>query len=249
MSSIAVNSFAPFKIWEKVELIVGDDDQAGHYLARIQDFINGGIIITEPEFIQGHTLLHENAEVKVLVTREDAVYQFHSSIKRILSQAKKQYLLTPPHYLERVQRRLFVRVEMSRPISWARIVPIAEWQLLDDRARWHASTTVDLSGGGVLFKVAEELEHHTRILVRPSMFADVGLPDTVAALSQRCFRRKTELFCGASFILADQLYRFFTSEELAALPKCITAFDTNAQNKLVNYIFKLQVALRRKGLL
>lgn len=249
MSSIAVNSFTPFKVWEKVEIIAGDDNQAGHYLARIQDFINGGIIITEPEFIQGHTLLHENAEVRVLVTREDAVYQFRSSIKRIFSQSKKQYLLTPPHYLERVQRRLFVRVQLSRPMSWARIVPVAEWQLLDDRARWQSTATIDLSGGGVLFKVKEEMEHHTRLLIRPSWFTDLGLPETVAALSQRCFRNKADLFCGAAFVLADQLHRFFTPEELAGLPRCISSFDTNAQNTLVNYIFKTQVALRRKGLL
>lgn len=74
----------PLRVWEKIELLVGDGDSAGHYLARIEDFINGGIVITEPEFLSGNSLMRENADIMVVVCREDAMYQFASTIRKAI---------------------------------------------------------------------------------------------------------------------------------------------------------------------
>ncbi|MCM2272958.1 MAG: flagellar brake domain-containing protein [candidate division Zixibacteria bacterium] len=249
MSTVSLHDAHQLKVWEKVEIVIGEGDQAGHYLARIQDFLNGGIVVTEPEFLHGHSLLTENSAVTVVVTREDAVYQFSSAIKRVLSKAKQQYLLNPPRHIERVQRRLFVRVELTKKMSWARIVPVAEWQSLDDRSRWTQTSTVDISGGGVLFRANDLMEAQTRLLLKVSTLSEIGLPETVAAITMRGFTRKNEYYCGAAFILADQVRRYFSTDELRSLPAEITAFDINAQNRLVSHIFQLQVSLRRKGLL
>lgn len=249
MTTATLHNAYQLKVWEKVEIVIGEGDQAGHYLARIQDFLNGGIVVTEPEFLHGNSLLTESAAVTVVVTREDAVYQFNSSIKRTLSRAKRQFLLNPPRHIERVQRRLFVRVELTKRMSWAKIVPIAGWQTLDDRSRWMQTSTVDISGGGTLFRANELLERQTRLLLKVDLLAEIGLPDTVAALTMRGFIHNNEYYCGAAFILDEQLRRHFSSEELKALPGDISRFDINAQNRLVSHIFQLQVSLRRKGLL
>ncbi len=247
--STAVQAVSQLKVWEKIELVIGEGDQAGHYLARIQDFLNGGIVITEPEFLHGNSLLTEQAQVRVIITREDAVYEFNSTVRRAMSSSKHQYLLTPPRRIERVQRRQFVRVTVTKRMSWAKVVPIADWQTLDERARWIPSSTVDISGGGVLFRTNELMERNTRLLLQISLLKELGLPETVAAICMRGFSRKNEYLCGVSLVTSKQLHRHFTAEELKVLPREIAEFDDQAQNRLVSHIFQLQVALRRKGLL
>ena len=54
----------PLTVWEKVEILVGDEDKTGHYMSRIEDIINDGIIISTPEFIDGITRLREGCEVR-----------------------------------------------------------------------------------------------------------------------------------------------------------------------------------------
>ncbi len=132
---------------------MGEPPTSGRYLARIQDFVNGGIVITEPEFLEGSTLLREDIDVLVLVTREDAIYQFSSKIKRMLSRESKEYLLTPPRRFERVQRRMFVRVETVKKMAYAVIPPLAGDASPDEQLAWQQSQTSDLSGGGLQFQI------------------------------------------------------------------------------------------------
>lgn len=247
--TVAQHANSQLKVWEKVEIVIGEGDQAGHYLARIQDFLNGGIVITEPEFLHGNSLSTENAAVRVIITREDAVYEFSSTVRRSLSSSRKQYLLNPPRHIERVQRRLFVRVDITKRMTWAKVVPVAEWQTLDDRARWIPTSTIDVSGGGVLFRSDSMIEHGTRLLLRISLLKEIGLPETVAAVAMRSFSRRSEYCCGASFVLSEQLHKSFNAEELGVMPREISLFDKNAQNRLVSHIFQIQVSMRRKGLL
>jgi len=53
------------KIWDKIHIYVGEGRERGEYLARIEDFINGGIIISQPEFVKGKTLLRDGIEITV----------------------------------------------------------------------------------------------------------------------------------------------------------------------------------------
>jgi c-di-GMP-binding flagellar brake protein YcgR len=171
----------PLRVWEKIELQVGQGDETGHYIARIQDFINGGIVITDPEFISGSSLLRENVDILVMVRRDDAMYQFASTIKRSLGNRGRQFILTPPRRFDRVQRRMFVRVEQHKKISYARIVPLGEWQSYDDRLAWHQTHTLDISAGGISFTVYDEIPSGEFLLLKPEYFKEAALPEFVVA--------------------------------------------------------------------
>ena len=73
--------------------------------------------------------------VAVIVNRNDAMYQFFSTIKRAIGKGGRQFILSPPRRYERVQRRMFARVNMQTKLSYSRIVPLGDWQSYDDR-RW-----------------------------------------------------------------------------------------------------------------
>ena len=245
----SVNLTQPLKIWERIELVVGNPPDTGRYLARIQDFINGGIVITEPEYLEGSTLLREDINVLVMVTRDDAMYQFSSQIKRMLSNVTREYLLAPPRRFERVQRRMFARVETTKKLTYAVIVPLGEWQSYDDRLEWHSSQTVDMSGGGIQFRSQEPLAVMTPILVKLEIFKEIGLSEYVVAIVRRCLIKENENYCGAEFLLSDQMHLHLSESQHLALPDSVTHFDRNSQNRLSAYVFSLQVNLRQKGLL
>jgi c-di-GMP-binding flagellar brake protein YcgR len=245
----AIGLSKPLRVWEKIELQIGDGPEAGHYLARIQDFINGGIVITDPEFLSGGSLLRENTAVIVMVRREDAMYQFVSTIKRVLGKGGRQFILSPPRRFERVQRRMFVRVDLHSKLSYARIVPLGDWQSYDDRLAWHQSRTYDLSGGGNLFHSVDEVPVGELVLLRMEYLKELQLPETIVAQAHRCALVKGEWQCGVQFVLSDTLSAHLEPREIAALPASIRRFDRNAQNRLSTAVFALQVELRKKGLL
>ncbi|MFQ5454382.1 MAG: hypothetical protein ACE5D6_09385 [Candidatus Zixiibacteriota bacterium] len=49
--------------------------------------------------------------------------------------------------------------------------------------------------------------------------------------------------------ISAYIYNYFDVNQLKLLPSSITLFDHTTQNKLVNYIFKHQIEMRKKGLL
>ncbi len=245
----AVGLSKPLRVWEKIELQVGDGPEAGHYLARIQDFINGGIVITDPEFLSGGSLLRENNTVTVMVRRDDAMYQFVSTIKKFIGKSGRQFILSPPRRFERVQRRMFVRVEHHGKLAYARIVPLGDWQSYEDRLAWHHSQTYDISGGGTLFHAVDEMPVGELVLLKLDYLKEIQLPDMIVARVHRCALVEREWRCGVQFILADTLPAHLEPREIAALPGSIRRFDRNAQNRLSTAVFALQVELRKKGLL
>lgn len=239
----------PLKLWEKLEIVVGEDSNAGWYLARIEDFLEEGIVISSPEFIEGGTLLRKNSHVAVFLTREDAVYRFYSRVKQVKTHLETIYLLTPPRGVKRIQRRHFVRIELYARVSYAKLTGDEKPKLSCDQITWRKSTTVDISGGGMLIKADENLAPRDLLLVKVDFFPEIGLPDTIAAICRRTFRQGNDSFVGIEFLLSQRLGHYFKKGELKNLPQSVRDFAPTAQNKLVVYIFHQQIELRKKGLL
>ncbi len=248
-STIATLPSKPLQIWEKIELEVGEGDQAGHYRARIQDFINGGIVITDPEFIEGHALLRENADVMVIVRRNDAMYQFQSVIRKTIGANGRQFILAPPRRFERVQRRLFVRVDLQKKLKYARIIPLEEWVSYDDHLSWHQTLTQDISAGGLSFKVYDEIPSGSLLLLMLEYTCELPIPEAIVGVIRRSFFKGGNWQCGCQFVLAESLPNYLEPREIQALPSAVTHFTRNAQNRLASGVFALQVELRKKGLL
>ena len=157
--------------------------------------------------------------------------------------AEKIYIIGDVHGCLDMLKRLMDK------ISWAIVKPVMDYDSFEDALTWHESTTVDLSGGGALIRVSEELTADDRVLIRLALFQGLGLPETVAAVCRRAAVREQQRLAGLEFILSDYLRKHFDSRELEQLPASVGLFDRAAQNKLVNFIFQQQVELRQKGLL
>ncbi|HUV31674.1 MAG TPA: flagellar brake protein [Acidobacteriota bacterium] len=249
MQSIQSKPDELLRVWEKIQIFVGDDGERGQYEARVEDFINGGIIISNPVFVQGHTLLRENVPVIVCFTREDAAYQFHSRIRRRLLKGDARMLLAPARNIQRVQRRRFFRIRTSAVVSYARLVPMLDWDNWEDCLTWEESQCVDISGGGVLIRTNEKLDDKTLLLMRLEFFRRHDLPELVVGICRRTFERESGHFAGLEFVVASRLHDYIDKKTLSRLPAAIRIFDNIVVNKLVSAVFREQVELRQKGVL
>lgn len=240
----------PLKVWDKLTLVVGEGNESGVYMARIEDIINGGIIITEPEFIRGKSLLRENLDIIVQVTRPDAVYQFSTRVRRLKSGRRGAVVLTPPRRYRRVQRRMFVRIEVCHRVEYAVVPSEFTWEEWERRLRWYESRTFDLSAGGVLVQMEPgSLSIADVVVLRMRWLEKAGLPAALLATCRRVSRRDDTPVAGLQFILADELEDYLPGTSGLLIPTTLRAFTVHAQNDLSRYVFNEQIELRRKGLL
>lgn len=239
------NTSQPLLLWEKIQITVGEDEKKGSYLARIEDFVGEGIIISNPEFLEGRTLLTEGCDITVLITRDDAVYQFHSKITRYDSSERSLFILTPLRALRRVQRRQFVRIETVDKVRFAVLGP----KPVSGKIEWHASISENVSGNGVLIRCPVRAERSDLFLLELNFFSELGLPQPVAGVCRRSFSKDNISYCGIEFVRSSQISQYFSAGALAELPRNITQFNTVVQNQLVTHIFNEQIELRKKGLL
>lgn len=249
MSVNIPQSSQSLEIWEKIEIIIGGDDDLGRYVARVEDFTEEGIVISPPEFINGSIRLRDNIDVRGMIARDDAVYEFYTRIRKVTENGHSHYVLSDPKNFRRVQRRQFVRIETLRDIS---IIPIKEQvsaELVLPQRAWDDAVSVNISGGGMLLQTSFEIPKGTVLLLKSRFFIETGMPITIAAIVRRCRGTKKCFHSGIEFIRNDHLDAFFTHDEVSRLPEAVTQFDFQVQNRVVNYVFQQQVNLRQKGLL
>ena len=249
MQSLKAKLGTELRIWEKICIVVGEGREAGIYEARVEDILNGGIVVTEPVFVSGHTLLRNGVAVAVQITRDDAAYQFFSNIRIQNTGASKRAHLSPPRGLKRIQRRLFARVDMSAPLLYSRITPDFDWAEWPAGVERHASSLVNISGGGLLMTIDTDVARNDVILLSLELLKEAEIPVELLAVSRRVFERNDHRYCGVEFLMTDDLGTHLGTAEVSKVPEKVCRFNDRFQDKLVTFLFHKQIELRRKGLI
>lgn len=240
----------PLEIWEKIELIIdSDDDGSGHYVTRVEDYTDDGIVVGNPEFIHGTSLLRENAPVVVIITKGDAIYKFNTRISRIENKRTDSFLLSPIGSVQRMQRRRFARVDYRVEVLYAPVSAADVKKRARGHLEWKTVQSVNLSGGGILIRGKERLETGEIVLLKTALFVELNLPETLAGIIRRCESKATSFLSGIEFIKSNLINETVSPPLLKCLPNSIREFNQRAQSKLTNHVFKLQIELRQKGLL
>ncbi len=243
------NAIEPIKLWEKIEIYVGEGSEAGRYLARIEDFARDGLVVSAPEYLAGGTLMRNGSDCTVLLTRRDAVYEFHTTITVAGEGERRRYVITAPGDVRRVQRRQFVRIDMMKVFSIALVPDRVGEDTTHQSLQWRQTRSINISGGGMLIEAPVSLKKGDLLLVKMKFFGEVGLPLALGAVCRRTESDKGALRAGIEFVRSEQIPKFFNEGQRRLLPESASYFDQTMQNKLVNYIFQEQVRMRQKGLL
>lgn len=242
-------STEPLKLWEKIEIVVGEGPSAGHYAARIEDFQEHGVVVTPPELVSGNTLLSSGCICLVMLTRDDAVYKFSTRIRTVETLNHRLYVLDPPQNVRRVQRRQYVRIDLWEKTRFAIVEKYAENKEGESDLQWDDGIIIDFSAGGVLLRSSDEIAVGAILTLSLDFLSEPNLPQIIAAVCRRSFTRDGLAMAGIEFLRRDLLDRVCNSAQLKRLPEAVRSFDKVAQNRLVTYVFKREVELRGKGLL
>lgn len=219
----------------------------GIFEARIEKLINGGIIITDPDFVRGDSELSEGAVITVQYTQAGSIYQFDSSIKSISIDGGTQVILSPARNIRKVQRRMFVRLGLHHDISYAIVAPDMSWIDWEDELKWHSAITYDISGSGMLLEKTSKISLNDILLLRLPFFREVGIVDPVAVVCRRISEYDENNLIGVEFILDRDLQEFFDKATISLLPRSVVKFDLLQQMKLSHYVFGKQISSRKEG--
>lgn len=238
----------PLKLWERLEIVVGDDRDGGRYVSRIEDFLDDRIVIDQPEFLTGNVLLTDNCDVSVLVTRKDAVYRFHSTLTKDDGKDHLSYSISKPTKVQRLQRRMFFRVDLLTKVNYSRMSADNSRAGVVEFGDSRSVSTINVSGGGMLLNAPAEMSPDDLLLLKVQLFAELKLPETVLGICRRVVTEKDKLVAGVEFVLAEQLNLHLTKNQVASLPSSVKLFDRLVQNRLVTSIFQKQVEMRGRGM-
>jgi c-di-GMP-binding flagellar brake protein YcgR len=249
VQSIKNNATSELQVWEKLRILVGDERDAGVYVARTEEFINGGIIITNPEFVSGNSLLRNDIPVIVQITRQDAAYQFHSRIRVQGDETTRRFILAPPRGLQRVQRRMFARVDFPTRVVYAPLPTDSKWQNWEKDGVWCETNAVNLSAGGLLMESSEDIKVGMLVALQISELRHNGLPTDYIAVCRRSFIDEGKRCAGVELISGSDLGRHLSKGDISRLPAKYKQFDRHIQDRLVTFLFQKQIELRQKGLI
>ena len=235
----------PLTVWEKLEIYTSDDDSKGVYLSRIEDFIGDELIISAPEFIHGNSLLRNNTEVLVLVTKKDAVYQFVTTIKKHTDENDTRYLLTTPKFPRRIQRREFVRINYSVPVEYS----VFNNNYIKENIKWYQSLTHDLSGSGMLIETISDVSEDIFLLIKSDIFKKLGIGQPILG---RCCRSEfidNGHFSAINFILSEDIKMYSDNVPFERVSGLADNFTFSVQEQLVSFVFQHQIEMRKKGIM
>jgi c-di-GMP-binding flagellar brake protein YcgR len=247
MAGTTVNRFnLPLDIWERVEIVIGDDKSQGLYVSRIEDFNAQGFLITKPDWVRGGKGLTTTADVFVQYKKPDAMYRFAARMKPYRSGEGQLFQIYSIGRVQRVQRRQFVRIEYSTRLKYAPVKVDCDFK---EELVWEQTFTGDISAGGALIASQSEIDIDDILILKFVDHGKLGIPRFILAVCRRKIKCDNKEYIGLEFVLKDNFDNYLTAPQLEKLPPEIYEFDDRTQNRLVRFVFEEQVRERQKGLL
>ena len=245
------NALYQVKIWERLQLAVGEPGKEGFYTCRVIDVADDCIVIDRPIFDRGHSLLANGRVVSANFTRVDAAYSFSARLRELSPKSPVKMLLTETSTVHRLQRRRYVRIEKAIMLKYAVIKrPIAERLEIEFDQIEDSVYSLNISAGGLAITIKEKLPDGAILLLDFTRADLIKLPEYMLAICRHVRTDENkQLIAGLEFMLNEDLRQFFEVKEIKLIPELYTNFSIHTQNELTSELFSEQLALRQKGLL
>lgn len=190
-----------FSINHRVEIFYNDNV----YESNIQDLTDEYIAINIPIKEGKYVVLDSNDYFEVLYYDQANVYKFEGKvIGRKGEGSLAQIIMEYPKHIIKIQRREFVRIEISHYINYLKI-EIGDKDedkiSLFNEKKGNKAILIDLSGGGFKAKLSEEIEIDDEII------AEIPYEDDKIIVKAKAVRVNMDdnkkFLCGFSFIDID----------------------------------------------
>jgi c-di-GMP-binding flagellar brake protein YcgR len=219
-----------FKLNQLAEIIVNEEGYKGVYASRIEEVNDTTLTLAMP-FYRGQIVpLRPGLNIKVSFSKERIVYSFETTILKRVRPPLPLLIVKKPVEAERRQRRAWVRIELSIPVKYRR------WKLgdslqsnSDSTADFTETSSIDISGGGMMFTTNEKLQQGDLLFVSLEIpdFGPLNVKSRITRISRTPPAAKAKYFVGVEFLDLRE----------------------NDQDRIVKIVFDRQRELIKKGLL
>lgn len=140
------------------------------YKSSVQDLSDNYVAIAAPIMGGVYLPLHKGDVFKVIYyIDEKELYEFQGSVVGRKIEGKVQLIVIEfPREFKLVQRREYVRVDVSHPVKYVKSIIASDLKLADnilDEGKGKNGNLVDISGGGFKIKTTEKMEHGNFIII------------------------------------------------------------------------------------
>lgn len=213
--------FDPLKINRPIDITTGGS-QSNTYRCKVKGFSGERMVALLPAEVTNPSDLIPGTKVKINYVDNTAVYSFYSEIIVLGSGMPLTVTLGKPLGLSRTQRRNFVRLDIKLKVISNKIDE-------DTTNESFTATTIDISGGGILFGC------NTELTAGQTLEATVFLSDNQTVTANGRVVRVIENS-------ASSKQRFSVGFEFISIKE-------SERDKIIKFIFNQQRVLRNKGLL
>jgi len=235
------------ELWERLTLALEKEGERSEFLTRVEDIRKDSYVLEMPVRQSGKSDLAKGDSVEVSYNKMDAAYTFKASIMDLFEGDRSSVEIKPQSEISRVQRRRFVRLDISGEISF-RIIDRSGSDIANIGAEFSGSL-LNISAGGVLFETQSSLTDNSIIVVSFSLKENEQLRN-ILALVKRAEQIDDDVYLvGAEFITDENMSTLGLDSLSKYLPPGTGTFDENLQKLLVQFVYRQQVDLKKKGLL
>lgn len=151
-----------FKVNMKLELFIDEK----YFNCNIQDVTEEYIATNIPISTGQYIPLSRGTSVEVIYYEEENIYKFKSSVIGRKFENIPILLLSKPTEIEKIQRRKYFRIPLLSSIKYKNLKnePKTNPKTIED-SEYTNAVLVDLSGGGMKVKVAEQVKQNDFLLV------------------------------------------------------------------------------------
>lgn len=234
-------------LWERLILVIEKGGMRSEFLTRLEDIRQSSYILEMPIRQSGNASLSKGDVVEVSYNKKDAAYTFKASIKDLFEGESSSIEVEKLTDAERIQRRRFVRLDISGDLDF-RILESPEGDESSISQKFHGSL-LNISAGGVLFETETRIEADSILILDFTLKGRYPLSNILTVVKRAEVIDDNMYIVGSEFIADENRARYGLETLGDFLPPGTGTFDENLQKLLVQFIYKQQVELRKKGTL
>jgi c-di-GMP-binding flagellar brake protein YcgR len=232
-------------LWEKLTLVLERGDDRTEYSARVENMTRDSLVAGTLIRCSGNSDLMKGDTVEVRYNRDDAVYSFKASIKDLFEGGNESVRMEKVGETRRIQRRRFVRLNVSGEITF-RILETGAGDEGKLSRKWTGSL-LNISAGGVLFETDCRLQHESLLILDFSLKGSYSLNNILAAVKRVELLDDGKLVAGTEFITRQNRAAYGLETLADFLPPDAGTFDENLEKLVMTFIYDQQIQLRKKG--
>ncbi|MGM0446147.1 MAG: flagellar brake protein [Bacillota bacterium] len=208
---------------QNIELVVKEGQFEGSYNSKVADIVDDEIFIMAIYKREEIIPLRKGIKVDVLYEGDTAFYSLTSEITGREKEPLPMLSIKLTDNIERIQRRRFFRVLVNKKIQY---ISLKEQLDKETQPVFKETTAIDLSGGGLLMVLKDDLKVNDRLLFK----LDIEDLDK---------------------LVEGKIVRILYNKDGHSKTAGIEFVDINRKDRdtIISYLFNYQRKLRRRGLI